>query len=186
MLRRSLIGGAQVRIPVVRFSTLFERFLGRYEFPGHARDAGQKRRSRSEAGFEPAQVATPRGLQPRKRPRPLRPGAYIRLKPSQRVPELRKCGSGSATSGHPQRASWANVKPDVAVREPFRSGAAWPAKPSVQGVTAMTRRRYAGGRVGSRLAMAKVSDFTGIAHARPGRQRSRSVPLWLLRARAGP
>jgi hypothetical protein len=52
MLRRSLIGGAQVRIPVVRFSTLFERFLGRYEFPGHARDAGQKRRSRSEAGFD--------------------------------------------------------------------------------------------------------------------------------------
>ncbi len=48
---------AQVRIPLVRFSAPVERSIGRYVFPGHVRDAGQKRRSRSSAGFKPARRA---------------------------------------------------------------------------------------------------------------------------------
>jgi hypothetical protein len=41
---------SQVRIPLVRFSALVERSIGRYVVPGHGRDVGQKRRSRSSAG----------------------------------------------------------------------------------------------------------------------------------------
>ena len=49
---RACHGGrsAQVRIPLARFSAFVERSIGRYVFPGHVRDAGQKRRSRSSAG----------------------------------------------------------------------------------------------------------------------------------------
>ena len=49
---RSMSAGrsAQVRIPLVRFAALVECSIGRYVFPGHGGDGGQKRRSRSSAG----------------------------------------------------------------------------------------------------------------------------------------
>jgi len=45
-----LAGGAQVRIPDCSTRRPVEGFERRGESPGHTRDAGQKRRSRSEAG----------------------------------------------------------------------------------------------------------------------------------------
>ena len=45
-----MLAAAQVRIPSARLSTPIEDSIARHEFPGHSTDAGQKRRSRSEAG----------------------------------------------------------------------------------------------------------------------------------------